>query len=292
MILVDDLIAEPHFFDDPWPAYALLRDQAPVVWSDRWGGWVITRYVDVAMMLRDATRFSSAGRVKYILDKLPAAARARAGLLEAHYRVGIAHMDPPAHTRLRSLLAPWFTPRHVEEMRPRIRALAESLVEDALASAREGNGRVDLMHALAYPLPAIVVLEMLGAPPADADRLRAWALDINGLFSGGGRAPVERVEQAQAGLAAIRAYIGALVAERRCRPSDDLIGRLVAAEGDRLDDDELISTCVTLFVAGHETTTNLVGNGLVGLLRHPGDDDAPARCPRADGAGGRGDVAL
>lgn len=265
----DDLIAQPDFFDDPYPAYRTLRAEAPLAWSDTWGGWVITRYEDVAMVLRDARRFSSAGRIKYILDTLPDDARSRTGLLEAHYRVGIAHMDPPAHTRLRALLAPWFTPRHVEALRPRIRHLAGRLVDEALAHA--GDGRVDLMRALAYPLPALVVLEMLGAPTADTDKLRAWALDINLLFSGGGRAPADRVAQAQEGLAAMRAYIGELIAERRLHTSDDLIGRLVAAEqeGDRLNDDELVSTCVTLFVAGHETTTNLVGNGLVALLRAP-----------------------
>jgi cytochrome P450 len=267
--LVDALIAEADFFADPYPAYATLRAEEPVAWSERWGGWVVTRYSDVAVMLRDAKRFSSAGRVQYILDKLPAAARSRTALLEAHYRVGIAHMDPPDHTRLRALLAPWFTPRHMEALRPRIRLLAAELVEQAFVRAQVNDGRVDLMRDLAYPLPAIVVLELLGAPAGDAELLRNWALQINLLFSGGGRAPQEQVEQAQAALATMRDYIGALVAERRRQPSDDLIGRLVATEGDRLDDNELISTCVTLFVAGHETTTNLIGNGLVALLRHP-----------------------
>ena len=271
MSLVDDLIAQPDFFAAPYPAYSILRDEAPVIWSDTWGGWVITRYEDVAALLRDYRRFSSAGRIQYILDRLPDEARSRTALLEAHYRVGIAHMDPPDHTRLRALLAPWFTPRHMEALRPRIRALAAQLVDDALLRAQAQGGRADLMRDLAYPLPAIVVLEMLGAPAADATQLRAWALDINLLFSGGGRAPVARVEQAQAGLAAMRGYIGDLVAQRRSQPSDDLIGRLVTAEGARLDDSELISTCVTLFVAGHETTTNLLGNGLVALLRHPGE---------------------
>ena len=156
-------------------------------------------------------------------------------------------------------------------MRPRIRAVAGELLDAALQRAQAGDGRIDLLRDFAYPLPAIVVLEMLGAPAADADMLRAWALDINLLFAAGGRAPAERVPVAQAALTEMRAYIGDLVAERRRHPADDLIGRLVALEGQKLDKSELVSTCVTLFVAGHETTTNLLGNGLVALLRHPAE---------------------
>ncbi len=263
---VDALLTAPGFFDDPYPAYRVLRQEAPVAWSDAWGGWVLTRYADVAAALRDHKRFSSAGRIHYLLDQLPDALRAETGLLEAHYAVGIAHTDPPEHTRLRALLAPHFTPRLLEAWRPRIRALAAELVEQAAAQPD-----VDLLRAVAYPLPAYVILEMLGAPQADADLLRRWALDINLLFSGGGRVTVENMRQAQASLAALRDYVGDMVAERRRTPSDDLLGHLVAAgeQGDRLTDAELVSTCVTLFVAGHETTTNLLGNGLVALLEHP-----------------------
>lgn len=268
---IDQLLSHPEFFTDPYPTYSLLRERTPVAWSERWGGWVLTRYDDVAMVLRDAQRFSSAGRIKYILDKLPAEARSQTAPLEAHYRVGIAHMDPPDHTRLRALLAPWFTPRRLETMRPRIRALAGEMLDAALARAQATDGRIDLLHDFAYPLPAFVVLEMLGAPAADADMLRAWALDINLLFAAGGRAPAERVPVAQNALVQMRAYIGDLAAERRRHPADDLIGRLVALEGRQLDESELISTCVTLFVAGHETTTNLLGNGLVALLRNPAE---------------------
>jgi cytochrome P450 len=263
---VDDLLTAPGFFSDPYPAYRVLREAAPVVWSEAWGGWVLTRYADVAAVLRDHKRYSSAGRIHFLLDRLPDDTRAETGLLEAHYQVGIAHMDPPAHTRLRALVAPWFTPRLLEAWRPRIRVLAAELVQAAAA-----RPSLDLMRDVAYPLPAYVVLEMLGAPREDSDLLRDWALDINLLFSGGGRTTVASVRRAQASLAEMRAYIGALVAARRRTPSDDLLGRLVAAEaeGDRLNDAELVSTCVTLFVAGHETTTNLLGNGLIALLRHP-----------------------
>lgn len=262
----DALLTDPHFFEDPYPAYRTLREGAPIFWSEAWGGWVLTRYADVEAVLRNPRLFSSAGRVHYLLDQLPADVRAEAVLLSAHYRHGIAHSDPPAHTRLRALLTPWFTPRLLESLRPRIRTLAAQLVEEAAAQPQP-----DLMRDLAYPLPAIVILELLGAPAADTHLFRRWAVEINLLFAGGGRTTAEAMRTATAGLHEMRAYVGALIDERRRRPSDDLIGHLVHAgqEGDRLSDAELVSTVVTLFVAGHETTTHLLGNGLIALLRAP-----------------------
>jgi cytochrome P450 len=272
----DALFRDPAFYDNPYPAYAWLRSHAPVVWSEHLGAWVVSRAVDVSAVLRDPARFSSAGRIAYLLDSLDPAVRAQASLLESHYRVGIAHVDPPAHTRLRALVAPWFLPRPMEQLRPQIAARAAELVAAADARAQAdraagGPGRVDLMAELAYPLPALVVMELLGAPAAHAERYRTWALEINLLFAAGGRTGHEAAQRAQQALAEMRAAIGELVAARRRTPGDDLIGRLVRAEaeGDRLSDDELISTCVTLFVAGHETTTHLIGNGLVALLRNP-----------------------
>ncbi len=271
----DSLLRDPAFYANPYAAYGWLRAHAPVVWSDHLGAWVVSRAADVEAVLRDPAHFSSAGRIHYLLNSLAPEVRANAALLESHYRVGIAHVDPPAHTRLRALVAPWFLPRHMEALRPRIVALTEELVEAAAARAEieagPGGAVVDLMESLAYPLPALVVMELLGAPPAHAAAYRRWALEINLLFAAGGRTTVEAAARAQLALAEMRAAIGELVAERRRVPGDDLVGRLVRAEaeGDRLSDDELVSTCVTLFVAGHETTTHLIGNGMVALLRNP-----------------------
>jgi len=267
--MTDALITDPHFFTNPYPAYAALRERTPIFWSEHWGGWVLTRYDDVAAVLRNPGLYSSAGRIHYILDRLPAEVRAETTLLEAHYGVGIAHVDPPAHTRLRAILTPWFTPKLMEGLRPRIRELAQGLCGEVAERARVGES-VDFMREVAYPLPATVVLELLGAPIEDAHLFHQWALDVNQLFAGGGRTTVEKMRQAQQGLREMRVYIGDLIAARRRQRTDDLMGRLVDAEqeGDRLSDDELISTAVTLFVAGHETTTNLLGNGLVALLRN------------------------
>lgn len=263
---VDEHLGTPEFYADPYPVLRRLREEAPVVWSERMGGWLVTRYADVVAALRDPARFSNAGRVHYLLDQLTPEQRAGTDLLQRHYAVGVGHADPPEHTRLRRLLTPLFQPQRLAALTARVQAVVDQLL-DAVA----GRDAFDLVAALAYPLPAIVVLEFLGAPPADMDHFRRWAMDINGLFAGGGRLRPEVVAVAQSSLVEMRAYLDDLIAERVRQPRDDVISLLAAdATRDRLDMAELVSTCVTLFVAGHETTTNLIGNGMVALLRHPG----------------------
>lgn len=263
---LEEQLRSPEFFVDPYPTYRRLRERAPVYWSDALGGWVITRYADLVTIFRDPQRFSSAGRVTFLLRQLPDAARAQVEQLERHYAVGLAHSDPPDHTRLRALLTKVFTPRMIETMRGRI----ETVVNDLLAHV-ERAGRMDIIGDLAYPLPAIIVSEMIGAPTEDRDKFRQWAIEINGLFEGGGRIIPENVDTAQRALLEMRAYVRELIAHKRAEPREDILSGLVAAEeqGDKLSDAELVSTVVTLFVAGHETTTNLIGNGMHALLRQP-----------------------
>jgi cytochrome P450 len=263
---LDQHLVSPQFFDDPYPVYHRLRRENPVHWSDALGGWVLTRYADVLAILRDPRRFSSAGRVTYLLEQLPGQARRQVEALEQHYTVGLAHSDPPDHTRLRALLTKVFTPRMIEAMRPRVQVLVDELL-DVVQSAE----RMDVIRDLAYPLPATVILEMIGAPPEDRDRFRQWALDINSLFEAGGRVTLGAAQTAQRSILEMREYIRGLIEERRRRPRSDILTGLVAAEEDgrTLTEAELVSTVVTLFVAGHETTTNLIGNGMVALLRHP-----------------------
>lgn len=254
------------FFADPYPLYQRLRVEAPVYWCEAWSAWVLTRYDDVMAVLRDAETFSSAGRVRYLLEKLPAETRQQISALERHYDIGLAHSDPPDHTRLRSLLTRVFTPRMVAQWRERIQTVTDELIDGVIKS-----GRMDIVHDLAYPLPATIIAEMLGAPDADIARFREWAVAINRLFEKGGRITEHSATTAQDHLYQMREYIIALAEQKRQHPSDDILGRLVAAESeeDRLTIDELVSTCVTFFVAGHETTTNLISNGMLALLQHP-----------------------
>lgn len=262
---VDALLTNEDYFIDPYPALHQLQEHAPVVWSNALGAWVVTRYADVVGALRDPARFSSAGRVVYLLDQLPPDMQQETDLLRRHFTVGIGHSDPPAHTRLRALLAPWFQPRLLEPLIQRIQTIVRQLLDQA-----ERMGRMDIVADLAYPLPAIIVLEMLGAPPRDIGLFRRWAMDINSLFAGGGRIDSGVVDTARSSLIQMREYLGILLEEKRRQPKPDLISRLVADQaGDRMDENELVSTCVTLFVAGHETTTYLIGNGIAALLRFP-----------------------
>ncbi len=264
----DALLTSPDFFIDPYPAYRVLRSEAPVFWSAAWGAWLVTRYDDVVQVLRDPDAFSNAGRVLHLLDQLPDEQQERASYLRRHYSVGIGHSDPPSHTRLRELVAPAFAPRQIAALRPRISAIAEILLNRAQDDG--GAGALDGIADLAYPLPAMVALALLGAPTSDMHLFRRWALDINLLFAGGARVDPQAAITADRSLMEMRAYLLALIEDRRRCPCEDIISHLVHSETeDRLDEQELISTCVTLFVAGHETTTNVLGNGLAALLQRP-----------------------
>ena len=262
----ENILNSDEFFADPYPTYGRLREEAPVYWSENWSAWVLTRYDDVMQVLRQSERFSSAGRVRYLLDTLPDSARQQVKALERHYDIGLAHSDPPDHTRLRNLLNRVFTPRMVENWRERIETVTNELLD-----AVEPQGTMDIIHDLAYPLPATIIAEMIGAPNQDIAYFREWAVAINRLFEQGGRMSEQSAKAAQDSLYEMRDYIAELSEIKRQNPSDDILGRLVSAEADedKLTIGELVSTCVTFFVAGHETTTNLIGNGMLALLQHP-----------------------
>jgi len=248
----------PEFIADPYPSYRRLREEDPVHRSG-FGFWVLTRYDDVVTLLRDP-RF---GR-----DRYQPLLRARFGEDASGGISGsMLFRDPPDHTRLRGLVNKAFTPRVVETMRPHIQRIVDDLL-DAVRQARA----MDVIADLAYPLPVIVICEMLGVPVADRGEFRQWSLDIgrslDAIATPSDPAVIERGNVARR---ALTDYFRTLVAERRARPRADLLSALIAAEdaGERLSEGELLATCVLLFVAGHETTVNLIGNGLLALLRHP-----------------------
>ena len=262
---LDRLLTTPAFFQDPYPVYAALRGRDPVHWSEANGGWMLTRFDDVLATIKDTEHFSSRGRLTAVLDRVPADARPRLKPLENHFSVGLISSDPPDHGRLRGLVNKAFTPRVVERLRPRVQALVDGFLD-----AVQDRGEMDVVRDLAYPLPATVIAELLGAPPADRDRFKAWTAGIM-AFQGTGRARPEVVEESQRHLLEMRAFLADLAARRRREPREDLMSGLVAAEaaGDKLTEAELLTTCVTLLTAGHETTTSLIGSGLYTLLRHP-----------------------
>jgi cytochrome P450 len=262
----DQHMLSPEFYANPYPIYHQLRDADPVHWSDAWKSWVLTRYADVTSTLRDFSRFSNVGRIDLFLEQLPEEGRGKMGPLKGHFSRAITHLDPPDHTRIRKLLKTVLSTHLVQSMRPRIEALVNELISEV-----QNAGRMDVIRDFAYPLPAIVLGEMLGIPPEDRDQYKKWSDDIGVGLVGTGRAALDNVQQARQSLFELTDYLRPLVAQRRQHPRNDLISNLIAIEvkGDRLSERELFSTCITLILAGHGTTTNLIGNGILALLRHP-----------------------
>jgi len=251
---------DPEFLANPYPTYQRLRAEDPVHHSPL-DFWVLTRYEDVAAVLRDP-RFIKEPLAPFVAARFGVAVPSGVGL-------SMLDRDPPDHTRLRSLVSKAFTPRVVEGLRPRI----QRIVDDLIARA-EAAGSMDLIEEFAYPIPVNVICEMLGVPVEDHERFRGWSLDITrGLDSI--LLPPESEVPRRSGAArhAIGEYFRELIAERRASPRGDLLSALIAAEeaGDKLSEDELLATCILLLIAGHETTVNLIGNGTLALLRHPAE---------------------
>ncbi len=258
-----DLLS-PELVADPYPALARLRAEAPVCWSERHGAWLVTRFDDVSAGFRDP-RLSS-DRVGSFLPDRPSARR-EAAEDDPTARIlsnWMEFKDPPDHTRLRRLVQKAFTPRTVESLRPRVQEIVEALLLD-LARA----GRADLVRSFAYPLPAIVIAEMLGVPVEDRDLFKGWSDDVLGLVFGAGAS--DRHVRARRGFRELEAYMDGMLRRARAHPADDLLSALAAAEeqGDVLSRDEVIGTCVLLLFGGHETTTNLLGTSVWLLHRHP-----------------------
>lgn len=264
-IALDDFLDRPDFYCDPYPVYHELRATDPVHWSDIMGSWVLTRYDDVVATMRDPRRFSNAGRHALSLDRLPAHVRKKAQPIYEHYAVGLIHTDPPDHTRMRALINKVFTVRAMESLRPRVQKIVDDLL-DAAAS----NGDMDVMAALAFPLPVAIISQILGIPEEDNDKFAYWNEGVNELTASG-RTTEANLERGLPIFQHLRGYMGELIEKRRRDPQDDLLSALVMVEeeGDRLSVEELITNYQTLITAGFETTMNLIGTGLLTLLRHP-----------------------
>jgi pimeloyl-[acyl-carrier protein] synthase len=248
---------DPEFIEDPYPTYHRLRAEDPVHLSPL-GFWVLTRYEDVVAALRDP-RLGKEAIASFVAARFGAPVPA----------VGLSMLDrdPPDHTRLRGLVSKAFTPRVVEGLRPHIQRIV-----DGLLARLDGRHAMDLIEEFAYPLPVIVICQMLGVPVADRDRFKQWGLDIaRGLDSILLPPDSEVARRSTAARRALADYFRELIAERRAAPRGDMLSDLITAEeaGDKLSTDELLATCILLLVAGHETTVNLIGNGTLALLRHP-----------------------
>ncbi len=232
---------------NPYPYYEELRRKDPVHRMRLQDAWALTDYADVDMVLRDHRRFGNEGRD---FGYIP--------------QISMLDLDPPQHTKLRALAAHGFTPRSVAALEPRIRETVDGLLENV-----KGKRRFDVIAELAFPLPIIVIAEMLGVPPEDRDQFNEWSnivsLTVDPLLDD------RQVRQVRQAVEEVFDYFEAIAEERRREPREDLVSALVTAEvdGERLERDDLLVNLLLVLVAGNETTRNLIGNGTLALLRNP-----------------------
>lgn len=264
-LAVGPLIRTESFGLDPYPVYRELREAGPVVLDEESQTAGLFGYQDVATALRDPRL--KAARSDLFLSWLTPEEQAGFAPLAESQRNMMLFADPPGHTRLRGLVNKAFTPRVVDGLRPRIGAIVDDLL-----TPLAGSDGFDVIETVAFPLPVLVILELLGVPASDRDRLKRLS-DAFAAFIGGNAGDPDVPVAANAGIIELNAYFREAIARRRREPGPDLISGMIAAEeqGTVLTEDEMLATCIIILVAGHETTTNLIGNGLLALLRDDAD---------------------
>lgn len=264
--IIINVLLEQEARRDPIAFSTYLRAQGPILpltgLLGKERGWLVMNYDDVIAILKDP---------RFLKDPQKFSSRSEGGQTQADERSAALHSlltdrrdllvtDPPDHTRLRGLISKAFTPRMIEQLRPRIQQVADELLDEV-----QGRNQMDLIADFAFPLPITIISEMLGIPVADRQQFRIWSQTMTTEAAG------PEPEKALAAMEAFVQYIKTLLDDKRTHPGDDLTSGLVQAEerGDCLSETELISTIFLLIVAGHETTVNLIGNGTLALLQHP-----------------------
>lgn len=255
-------LLDPDVLANPYPLYARLRTEAPVHWDPYLHAWVVTRYADVITVLHHF----SANRTP-TPEQFAAIGLGELAPLAQVMVKQMLFMDAPDHTRLRSLASTAFTPARVENLRSHIREILDDLLEPLLRA-----GRMDVIADLAAPLPAIVTAEMMGVPTADANQLKDWSADFAEVLGNFQHNP-DRASRTLRCVEEMTAYFRDAISRMRTNPREGLINALLTAEidGDRLSEEEIIANCIVTMVGGQETTTNLIGNGVLTLLRHPSE---------------------
>lgn len=252
---------DPAFRADPYPAYDALRSVSPVLRVPEMGEVLITGYDEATAVLRDP-RFSTNGQHRRWPGGAPPPEVASAAMpAEANV---LLFIDPPDHTRIRKLVSAAFTPRTVERLRAGVAAMVADIGDRAA-----DDGGLDIIADLGFTVPVTVICELMGVPVADQHLFGPWSSDVSRILDGFSLTPDELGAAAMAA-GQMAAYFSELFAQRRANPADDLVSALLAveSEGERLSEYELYSTTLLLFIAGHETTTNLIGNGMWSLLRN------------------------
>lgn len=252
-------VTDPAHHADPYPLFAWLRTHEPVHWSPRLRMWVLTRYDDVLQVVQDTARFS-VDRFR----KGPGGGQSLEAVGQI-LRDWAVYRDPPDHARLRRALGRAFAAHRVESLRPRIQAIVDGLLD-----ACDAQPTIDFVRDFAFPLPAAVIGSLLGLPAEDLGQIKTWS-DQLARYIGGGQGRGAAVDAARQGLLDLHEYLRGVLRARERQPGDDLISDVLAARrlGDRLTEDEAVSNCVLMLFAGHETTTNLLANGLYHLFHQP-----------------------
>jgi cytochrome P450 len=256
---VMDVVPPAEYRRDPYPFYATMRRAHPVAYDERTGFWAVYRYDGVRHVITDHDTFSS-DRTRMLPGADPETVE------QVRVSSSLVGTDPPRHRLLRDLVSRAFTPRAIAQLEPHIAELTEAMLAAVIP-----NGRMDLIADLAYPLPVTVIAEMLGVPTSDRPTFKRWA---DALVSGSNEIPTDPnspiVKERLRLLQEMNDYFRGVVEQRRTAPKDDLISRLVMAEveGQRLSDAEVLAFCTVLLIAGHITTTNLLGNAMLALLDH------------------------
>ncbi len=254
---------------NPFPEFARLRVEDPVHWSPAMKAWIVTRHADVKQVALN-NRQISADRLTPFFKTNPEYQKGSIESLVRYLNHWMVFRDPPDHTRLRRLFNKAFTPTSVENLRPNIEGIVAHLIDGMEAKARRGE-TVDYIADFAYPLPASVIMDLLGVPRADLERVKVWSDDI-ALFIGTAQVAGNKYLRAESGAKAMSDYFRVLVEDRTDQPRDDMISHLVLARDDRdaLSTDEIIGTAILLLFAGHETTSNLIGNGFFYSMKKRG----------------------
>ena len=259
----DAALLSPEYLVDPYPIYARLRREPPIAWSEALNGWIVTRYADVRSAMREP-RLSAHGRMPAFLAQLPDEGRAAAAQFSDHYESTLPFMEGSRHKTLRTLLQDPFSTAAAEALRADIEQLADSFLD-----AAEGD-EFDLMAQYARPFPVHVMGNMLGVPPPDRAQFIPWTDQIIAVFATG-RVTTDVMEAGRQALVEMRSYLSGLIAERRRQPKEDLISWLVANSEPVgvLTAEEVLANCVTLYTAGHASTSGLIGKAFLALFRHP-----------------------
>ena len=265
---------------DPYPLYHQLRSYDPVHWCEPLNTWIITRYSDVNFVIQHDPRLTSE-RVNPLIDILPPSVQTEMQPLREHLSAWMQNYEPPEHTRLRSLVSKAFTPHMLDAHRTRIQEIVDDLIDSVKINSKKNlrtirNGstsevHIDVIRDFASPLPVTLITEMLGVPELDRTPFQKWTIDIAGFLAGYPSNLEDVARRAQRSVLELNEYLRDIFSQRRKHPEEDLISALVSVDdaGKKLSEVELFGMCVFLLVAGHHTTTGMISNGLLALLRHP-----------------------